>query len=77
MSNGWSKQCAERAREQLRLFAEPEENRISKTYVVSVDTMRAINAESESEALADAREKFIEMLQRGEAELIVVEEFEE
>ena len=49
---------------------------MSKIYVVSVDTMRAIAADSEEEALADAREEFIEILQKGEAELIVTEEFE-
>ena len=49
---------------------------MSKTYVVSVDSMRAINADSEEEALSDAKDEFIEMLQRGEAELIVVEEIE-
>lgn len=49
---------------------------MSKTYVVSVDSMRAINADSEAEALSDAKNEFIEMLQRDEAELIVVEEIE-
>ena len=49
---------------------------MSKTYVVSVDSMRAINADSEEEALIDAKSEFIEMLQRDEAELIVVEEIE-
>ena len=49
---------------------------MSKTYVVSVDSMRAINADSEEEALSDAKDEFIEMLQRGEAELHVVEEIE-
>ena len=50
---------------------------MSKTYIVSVDRMRAINADSEAEALADAKDEFIEMLQRGEAELIVIEEIDE
>jgi len=50
---------------------------MSKTYVVSVDSMRAINADSEAEALKDAADEFIELLQRGEAELIVVEEIED
>ena len=50
---------------------------MSKTYVVSVDSMRAINADSEEEALSDAKDEFIEMLQRDEAELIVVEEIED
>ena len=50
---------------------------MSKTYVVSVDSMRAINADSEEEALSDAKSEFIEMLQRDEAELIVVEEIED
>jgi hypothetical protein len=51
--------------------------KMSKTYVVSVDSMRAINADSEEEALSDAKDEFIEMLQRDEAELIVVEEIED
>ncbi len=50
---------------------------MSKTYIVSVDSMKAINAGSEKEALADEKGEFIEMLQKGEAELIVVEEFED
>jgi len=49
---------------------------MSKVYIVSVDTMRAITADSEEEALADAKTQFIEILQRDEAELIVTEEFE-
>jgi hypothetical protein len=49
---------------------------MSKVYIVSVDTMRAITADSEEEALEDAKTEFIEILQRGEAELIVTEEFE-
>lgn len=50
---------------------------MSKYYVVSVDSMKAIPATSEAEALEDAKQEFIEMLQRGEAELIVTEEFED
>ena len=50
---------------------------MSKTYIVSIDSMRAINADSEAEALADAKDEFIEMLQRGEAELVVIEEVED
>ena len=50
---------------------------MSKTYIISVDTMRAINADSEAEALADANGEFIELLQRGEAELIVTEEIKD
>ena len=49
---------------------------MSKVYVVSFDSMRAINADSEEEALSYAKDEFIEMLQRGEAELHVVEEIE-
>jgi hypothetical protein len=48
---------------------------MSKTYVISVDDMRAINADSEAEALANAKQEFIEMLQRDEAELVIIEEW--
>ena len=50
---------------------------MSKTYIVSVDSMRAIDSDSESEALEVAQREFVEMLQRGEAELIVTEEWED
>ena len=50
---------------------------MSKTYVIAVDSMRAINADSEEEALRDARHDFIEMLQRDVADLLVIEEFED
>lgn len=50
---------------------------MSKSYIVSVDRMRVINADSEAEALADAKGEFIEMLQRGEANLIITEEWED
>ena len=46
-------------------------------YVVSVDSMKTIHADSELEALEDARQEFIEMLQRGECELIITEEFDD
>jgi hypothetical protein len=50
---------------------------MGKYYVVSVDSMRAIYANSEAEALENARQEFIERLQKGKAELIVTEEFED
>ena len=50
---------------------------MSKTYVIAVDSMRAINADSEEEALREARHDFIEMLQRDVADLLVIEEFED
>ena len=49
----------------------------TKTYVISVDSMRAVIADSEAKALEDAKQEFIEMLQRGEAELIITEEWED
>lgn len=47
-----------------------------KCYVVSVESMKVVTATSEAEAIEDAKQRFIEMLQKDEAELIVVEEFE-
>jgi len=52
---------------------------MSKTYLLiplvgSVDSVRAINAHA---LHAFALDEFIELLQRGEAELIVVEEIED
>tara|TARA_B100001094_G_C17495675_1_gene468625 strand:- start:61 stop:243 length:183 start_codon:yes stop_codon:yes gene_type:complete len=42
---------------------------------MSVDSMLAITANSEEEARKEANQRFVEMLQRGEAELVVVEEW--
>ena len=47
------------------------------SYVISVDSLRVIDADSEEEALFSARSEFIELLQRGEAQLIAIEEIED
>jgi len=46
---------------------------VSKCYTLSVDQMITVTAESESEAKEEAKEKFTELLQRGEANIIVTE----
>ena len=48
---------------------------MSRTYVMSVDSMLAIRADSEEEAREEANQQFVEMLQRGEAEFVVVDEW--
>ena len=48
---------------------------MNKTYVMAVDSMLAITANSEEEARKEANQRFVEMLQRGEAELVVVDEW--
>jgi len=48
-----------------------------RSYVISVDSLRVIDADSEEEALFVARSEFIELLQRGEAQLIAIEEIED
>ena len=50
---------------------------MSTTYIISVDSIVAIEADSEDEAMVLARAEFIEILQRDEAELITVEEYED
>ena len=50
---------------------------MSKTYVISVDSQRVIDADSEEEAFFYARSEFIELLQRGEAQLIAIEEIKD
>ena len=50
---------------------------MNKTYIVSVDSMRAIEASSQAEAIAIAKNEFIEMIQRDEADIIVTEEIED
>ena len=45
-------------------------------YVVCLDSMRVITAESKEEAQELARQEFIEMLQRGEGRLNIVEELD-
>ena len=49
--------------------------KMNKTYVMAVDSMLAITANSEEEARKEANQRFVEMLQRGEAELVVVDEW--
>ncbi len=46
---------------------------MSKCYVLSVDQMITVTTESESQAKEEAKEKFIELLQRGEANIIITE----
>tara|TARA_B100000902_G_C27092519_1_gene804577 strand:- start:611 stop:766 length:156 start_codon:yes stop_codon:yes gene_type:complete len=48
---------------------------MNKEYVVSVDSMVAIRADSAKEAIEIARQDFVEMLQKDNAELVVVEEW--
>ena len=46
---------------------------MNKTYIISVDRMCSIDADSKTKALADAKGAFIKMLEKGEANLIVME----
>lgn len=46
-------------------------------YVISLDTMRVIEANSETEALTVARQEFIQMLQQGDGEFYIDEEFDD
>jgi len=48
---------------------------MNKEYVISVDSMVAIRADSAKEAIEIARQDFVEMLQKDNAELVVVEEW--
>ena len=48
---------------------------MNKEYVVSVDSMVAIRADSAEEAIEIARQDFVEMLQKDNAELVVIEEW--
>ena len=48
---------------------------MNKEYVVSVDSMVAIRADSAEEAIEIARQDFVEMLQKDNAELVVVDEW--
>ena len=49
---------------------------MSKYYIVSVASLKTIAADSEEQALEDAKQEFIEMLQREEADWSV-EEYED
>ena len=73
-----SKQDAEYALDMMKLAKEQRDKRMGKEndYVVCLDSMRVIRAESEKQAQKIARQEFIEMLQRGEGTLDVMEEFD-
>ena len=49
---------------------------MSKYYIVSVASVKTIAGDSEEQALEDAKQEFIEMLQRDEADWSV-EEYED
>lgn len=46
-----------------------------KAYVVKLDTTRVITAASKEEALKEAKQDFIECLQRGDGDFIIAEEW--
>ena len=73
-----SKQGAEYALDMMQLAQQQKKKRMNKLndYVVCLDSMRVVTAESEEEAQELARQEFIEMLQRGEGILDVMEEFD-
>ena len=48
---------------------------MNREYVISVDSMVAVRADSEAEAIETARQDFVEMLQKDNAELVVVDEW--
>ena len=48
---------------------------MNREYIISVDSMVAVRADSEAEAIETARQDFVEMLQKDNAELVVVEEW--
>ena len=48
---------------------------MNREYVISVDSMVAGRADSEAEAIETARQDFVEMLQKDNAELVVVDEW--
>ena len=45
---------------------------MNKTYVMAVDSMLAITANSEEEAREEAKQQFVEMLQKREVEFVCV-----
>ena len=50
---------------------------MSRNYVMSVDSMLAITANSEEEARKEANQRFVEMLQKREVEFVCVDGWEE
>ena len=48
---------------------------MNREYVISVDSMVAVRADSEAEAIETARQDFVEMLQKDNAELVVIDEW--
>ena len=48
---------------------------MNREYVISVDSMVVVRADSEEEAIKTATQDFVEMLQKDNAELVVVDEW--
>tara|TARA_Y100000814_G_scaffold177883_1_gene130038 strand:- start:191 stop:391 length:201 start_codon:yes stop_codon:yes gene_type:complete len=48
---------------------------MNREYVISVDSMVVVRADSEEEAIKTATQDFVEMLQKDNAELVVIEEW--
>ena len=48
---------------------------MNREYIISVDSMVAVRADSEAEAIETARQDFVEMLQKDNAELVVIDEW--
>ena len=48
---------------------------MNREYVISVDRMVVVRADSEEEAIKTATQDFVEMLQKDNAELVVIEEW--
>ena len=49
--------------------------KMNREYVISVDSMVVVRADSEEEAIKTATQDFVEMLQKDKAELVVIEEW--
>ena len=54
-----------------------QEIEMNKTYVMAVDSMLAITANSEEEAREEAKQQFVEMLQKREVEFVCVDGWED
>ncbi len=48
---------------------------MNREYLISVDSMVVVRADSEEEAIKTATQDFVEMLQKDNAELVVIEEW--
>ena len=48
---------------------------MNREYVISVDSMVVVRADSEEEVIKTATQDFVEMLQKDNAELVVIEEW--